>query len=370
MSASSAELLRYQRQMILPEIGVMGQEKLKRGRVLVVGAGGLGCPVLTYLAAAGVGSIKIVDADVVDITNLHRQPLYSESAVGRLKAEEAARVLQKNNSSIKLAGIPLRLEPANVCELLGDVDVVVDGSDNFATKYLLNDACVELNKPLVSASVFCFEGQLSVFNAAFPDGTRGPTYRCLFPEPPPAALVPSCADAGVLGILPGMMGTLQATETLKLILGIGQLLTGRLLILDALSLSFSEITFQRNEILAARTVIDSPSYYRGLSAPCSMKTPIITPKELRQKLQSREEIVMIDVREPAEKAEFDIGGELIPSGTLLLHAHRIPRDQMVVLYCRSGVRSQKGVAELQRECGYTNLVSLEGGMLAWQSEHL
>lgn len=369
----SAKLLplekqRYQRQMILPEVGLAGQQKLKHSRVLVVGAGGLGCPILTYLVAAGVGTIKIADADLVDRTNLHRQPLYGEAAVGRLKVEEATRILKESNPTVDIISLSSRMEAENVREILSDVEIVVDGSDNFATKYLLNDGCVELGKSLVSGSIFCFEGQLSVFNSPLANGNRGPTYRCLFPEPLPVGVVPSCADAGVLGVLPGVIGSLQATETLKLILGIGEILSGRMLVFDALRMAFSEICFERNEEIASHTHIRPASYYHALAVSCSVDAGQISVRELKSRLEQNEELLLIDVREPAEKEEFDLGGELIPSGVLLSQSDRIPRDRPVVLYCRSGVRSKKGVAQLRREHGFSNLLNLEGGILAWQLE--
>ena len=365
---SPAETHRYQRQIILPEIGVAGQEKLKRARVLVVGAGGLGCPVLSYLVCTGVGLIKVADGDSVDLSNLHRQPLFDEGAVGSPKVEVAARLLREKNSKVEIFTIPCRIDAQNVRELLADVDIVVDGSDNFATKYLLNDACVELGKTLVSGSIFCFEGQVSVFNAPLGNGRRGPTYRCLFPEPPVAGLIPSCAEAGVLGVLPGVVGSLQATEVVKLILEIGEVLAGSLLVFDAMKMSFAKYTFDRDEQVVSATKIRPAAYYRALSGDCAEAIKTISVGDLRQMMERREDVQLVDVREPEEKAEFDLGGELIPRGELLAEAQRIPRDRPVVLYCRTGVRSANGVAELEREFGYSNLYNLDGGILAWQRE--
>lgn len=359
---------RYHRQMILSEIGVSGQENLRDARVLVVGAGGLGCPALLYLVAAGVGTIKIADPDVVDITNLHRQPLFGELDIGKPKVDVAARELGERNSRIKIIPLYSRVVCGNVRDLVGDVDIVIDGSDNFETKYLLNDACVELGKPLVSGSVFLFEGHLSVFNAQVGDRSFGPTYRCLFPEPPSANLIPSCAEAGVLGVIPGVIGTLQASEAIKVILGVGETLVGRVLVFDALSMSFSTFTFQRRKEVACQTKIQEPTYYEKLSASCGLTLKSITPAELKEKLGRKEEVVLIDVRERFEKDEFDIGGELIPSGSLKENVHRIPRDKTVVFYCRSGGRSERGVEELSHEFGFNNLVNLRGGILAWQNE--
>lgn len=364
---SPVELQHYQRQMLLPGIGASGQALLKKARVIVVGAGGLGCPVISYLAAGGIGTLKIVDYDRVERSNLHRQPLYGVESIGRAKSDEARRAAECLNPGIKVQSIERRIEESNVRELLSDIDIVVDGSDNFAAKYLLNDACVELDKPLVSAAIFCFEGQLSVFNAPLTAGGRGPSYRCLYPEPPPAGLVPSCAEAGVLGVLPGIIGSLQALEVLKLILGIGDSLVGRLLIFDALRNSFSEVSFNRNAQMAQDTKIQCAEYYRELSPRCDA-IPSLNAKELRLKLARHEDLVLIDVREPYEKAEFDIGGTLIPLGSLVAQAHLIPRDRPVVIYCKGGARSRQGISQLQRELGYNNLWNLDGGMMAWQRE--
>ncbi len=365
---SLPEMVRYQRQMILPEVGREGQEKLKQAHVLVVGAGGLGCPALTYLVAAGVGTIRIADGDRVDRTNLHRQPLYSEASVGMRKVEEAVRVLRGINPEVHLDAWACRVDAANVREVLSGIEIVVDGSDNFSTKYLLNDACVEMDKVLVSGSVFRFEGQVSVFNADLGGGVRGPTYRCLFPDPPSADLVPSCAEAGVLGVLPGVVGTLQSAEVLKLVLGIGRTLSGRLLLFDSLSMAFSEVSFRRQDALAASTKIQPDSYYLQLTSDCTIEVSQISPAELRRRMARNEDMELIDVREPFEKEEYDIGGQLIPGSLLRINAYRIPRDKTVVLYCRSGARSRKGIAELRREFGFTNLVNLEGGLMAWQVE--
>ncbi len=352
--------------MILPEIGQSGQERLKVSRVLVVGAGGLGCPVLSYLVAAGVGTIIVADSDVVDETNLHRQPLFSESSIGRPKAEEAGLVLREHNSSAEIIPLNHRISWENVRDVCSDVDCIVDGSDNFETKYLLNDACVELGKTLVMGSIFAFEGQVSVFNAPLANNLRGPTYRCLFPEPPPVELVPSCAEAGVLGALAGVVGTLQATECLKLLLEMGKVLSGRMLVFDALSMSFSEITFQRNEMLAANTSIRQEAYYQDLSRSCPAGVIAMEAAELKQLLSANADLMLIDIRDASEKVEGDIGGELIPNDTLLSNVHRIPRDRTVVLYCRSGARCKRAILTLNREFGFTNLRFLEGGIVAWQ----
>ncbi len=359
------ELQRYQRQMILPEVGPAGQQKLESGRVLVVGAGGLGCPVLSYLTAAGVGTILVADEDRVERSNLHRQVLFGESAIGRVKADRAVEILRDLNPSISLRAIPARVSVNNIRDLLAEVDIVVDCTDNFAAKYLLNDACVELDKVLVSGSLFAFEGQLSVFNTPLPSGGRGPTYRCLFPYPPDPRLIPSCAEAGVLGVLPGVIGALQATEVLKILVGIGEVLSGRLLLFEALQLSFREIFFRRNSATVAATSIQSAYYYQRLNPACSADEDIITPLELKRRLDSDEELVLIDVREPSEKQLCDIGGKLIPLGVLCENLEQIPRDKPVVLYCQRGGRSQKGLESLRNGFGFSNVLSLSGGIDQW-----
>ena len=361
-------VLRYQRQMLLPEIGSAGQAKLTAARVMVVGAGGLGCPVLSYLAAAGIGQLGIVDSDLVELSNLHRQPLYPQSSVGKAKALEAARVLSELNPQISIHPFQLRIDAESVRKLLSGFDIIVDGSDNFATRYLLNDACVELGKTLVSGSVFRFEGQVSVFNAILPDGGRGPTYRCLFPEPPPPELVPSCAESGVLGVLPGIIGSLQAAEVLKLALGIGERLVGRLLVFDALSMSFSEVSFKRNEETAGTTKLQPAAYYQNLARTCPTGVKGISACELKRMLNDKSDLTLIDVREAFEKAQSDIGGELIPLAFILAETARIPRDRPVIVYCHSGIRSRHAILALEQDFGFNNLYNLEGGIVAWQKE--
>lgn len=365
VSESSSRSKYYQRQMILPEVGAVGQEKLDRAKIVVVGAGGLGCPALTYLVRAGVGNITIVDSDIVDETNLHRQTLFGVESLGLLKSEAAALILKSSNPHINVVPINERINRHNVCDLLGDSDIVIDGTDNFSTKYLLNDACVKLGKVLVSGSILAFEGYLSVFNAKLTDGNRGPSYRCIFPEPPPPDSVPSCVEAGVLGVLPGVIGTLMAMEALKLVLNLGEILIGRLLVYDALSASFSQISFIRREDCEKYCALRDENYYNGLQRRCSMEVKTISAENLKSRLAKGENLVLIDVREPSEKAEFDIGGELIPSGTALQNAHKIPKDCEVIVYCRVGGRSHYVIDQLQKERGFTNLVNLEGGIMAW-----
>ena len=363
--ASFKHTIRYGRQILLPELGQAGQARLQASRVLVVGAGGLGCPALTYLAAAGLGQLIIADGDKVEESNLHRQPLYRLEDLGQNKAEAAAAALRRINPLVSVLPRPFNLDRSNICTELGQIDAVIDGSDNFAAKYLLNDACVELNKPLVFGAVFRFDGQAAIFNAELEKGGRGPTYRCLFPEPPPPGLVSNCADAGVIGFLPGIIGTIQAAETIKLLAGIGAPLVGRMLLLDALRMEFTEIALQRNDKVAAETRLRPAKYYSAIAGCCASANQFIDPAELTRLLELSQPVKLIDVREPEEKTGFDLGGELIPAGLLEQNLLRIPRDQTVVFYCRSGVRSLSAVQHLTNDFGFSNLRSLRGGLNGW-----
>ncbi|HET7433268.1 MAG TPA: molybdopterin-synthase adenylyltransferase MoeB [Thermoanaerobaculia bacterium] len=344
---------RYSRHLLLPEIGEAGQEKLSRGSVLVIGAGGLGSPVATYLAAAGVGRIGLVDFDRVDITNLHRQILYGTSDVGRPKLEAASERLRDLNDEIEIVTHDARLTSENALEILGGYDVVVDGTDNFATRYLVNDACVLLGKPNVYGSIFRFDGQVSVF-----DQKNGPCYRCLYPDPPPPHLVPSCAEGGVLGVLPGVIGTLQATEAIKLLTGAGETLTGRLLLFDALRMSFRVMKLRKrcDEHAAITHLID----YEEFCSPVTSTE--ITPQQLSQK---KNDVVMIDVREPYEwQAGHIEGATHIPLGELTKRVAEIPKDQEIVMICRSGARSAHAQHFLLQS-GYSRVLNLAGGMQRW-----
>ena len=372
---SDAELRRYARHLILPEVGPEGQEKLKRARVLAVGAGGLGSPLALYLAAAGVGTIGVVDFDVVDESNLQRQVLFGAGDVGRPKADAAARRLADLNPGIRIVPIRERLVASNALEILRDFDIVADGTDNFPTRYLVNDACVLSRKPNVSASIFRFEGQASVFAAP-----GGPCYRCLHPEPPPAGLVASCAEAGVLGVLPGLLGVIQAAEVLKLVLGLGDTLVGRLLLVDVLGMRFREIRLRRNPECAACG--DHPTITRladlddGLCAgpPANGpdivaavfgRVPEVTVEELKQMQDRGQMPALLDVREAHEYALSDLPGAIkIPLGALPRSLDRIPKDRDLVVYCRTGGRSGNAVQFL-RQSGYDKAVNLAGGVNAW-----
>lgn len=347
------ELLRYNRHIMLPEFGLEGQEKLKHARVFVVGAGGLGSPVLLYLAAAGVGKIGIADDDNVDESNLQRQILYGSKDIDLPKALLAKKKLLLMNPHIEVEHYLQRVNKQNILDLISGYDVVVDGSDNFATRYLVNDACVMLKKPLVFGSIFKFEGQVSVFNYK-----GGPTYRCLYPDQPNEDEVPNCSQIGVLGVLPGIVGTLQANEVIKVITGIGDVLSGKLLMFDALAMSFRMISFAP---VPANKNISSLGTYQDASC-ATLPIREIEYSTLKKALDNGESFQLIDVREQAEFDIFNIGGELIPLPELNDNIHRISRTVSVVFICQSGMRSRKAVQSLQEKFGYTQVYSLKGGI--------
>ena len=356
---SAAETTRYSRHLLLPEIGSVGQYKLKAARVLVVGCGGLGCPVLQYLAAAGVGTLGLLDFDTVDDSNLQRQVLYATADVGRPKAVVAAEKLRAQNPFIELRTHQVLLSAANALALFAEYDLVVDCSDNFATRYLVNDACVMLGKPLVFGAIFKFEGQVSVFNYQ-----HGPTYRCLFPAPPALGEAPSCAEIGVLGVLPGLIGTMQATEALKIILEVGEVLSGRLLMVEALSMHFQIIRFRAVVVNQQRTAL-APDYaaFCGEAplAAVSARAPEISAEELKAWQQSGRPLQLLDVREPHEHARRSIGGQLIPLGQLAARLASLQPDVPVVVHCASGVRSQKAALLLLSQ-GFAEVYSLRDGL--------
>src|SRR5258705_8406501 len=367
-----AELLRYSRHLILPDVGVPGQEKLKAARVLLIGAGGLGSPAALYLAAAGVGTLGLVDFDVVDVTNLQRQLLHGSSDVGRTKLDSARDRIREVNPHVDVVTHDTRLTSANALEILQDYDIIVDGTDNFATRYLTNDACVLLGKPNVYGSVFRFEGQASVFST-----TDGPCYRCLFPEPPPPGLVPSCAEGGVLGVLPGMIGTIQATEAIKLALGVGSSLAGRLLLVDALTMEFRTVTLRKDPACPAcgtRTITELIDYdeFCGVADPPADEdldeVAEITPRELAAHLIEGADFDLVDVREPREWdiAHLD-GARLIPLGTLPASLEALDRNRELVVMCRSGQRSAAAVQQLQA-AGFRKVKNLAGGLLRWSDD--
>jgi adenylyltransferase/sulfurtransferase len=366
---SQREMVRYARQFTLPELGAAGQARLKAGRALVIGAGGLGSPALLYLAAAGVGTIGVVDFDVVERSNLHRQVLHGEDSVGVAKTTSAAERLRDLNPDVEVVLHDVRLSSANALELFRAYDVIVDGSDNFPTRYLVNDACVLLGKPNVYGSIFRFEGQASVFYAR-----QGPCYRCLYSEPPPPGLVPSCAEGGVLGVLPGIIGSIQALETIKLIIGAGDSLIGRLVLFDALKLRFRELKLRKDpdcpicgDNPTIRELIDYEAFC-GIGAAPAYQGPEVVVEELKQELDEKgDELVLIDVREPHEWdiAHLD-GARLIPLGQLPDRLGELDGHAEIVTYCHKGSRSMKAL-EILRGAGFGRVRSLAGGVDAWAS---
>jgi len=376
------EISRYSRHLILPEVGMEGQQKLKAAKVLLVGTGGLGAPMALYLAAAGVGTLGLVDFDVVDASNLHRQVIHSTPDVGRPKLDSAADKLNALNPDIKVVKHNTMLTSANAMEILKDYDIVADGTDNFQTRYLVNDACVLSGKINVYASIFRFEGQASVFGA--PDG---PCYRCLYPEPPPPGLVPSCAEGGVLGVLPGLLGIVQATEVIKLILNVkeagkGEPLIGRLLLVDALGMRFRELKLRKNPDCPVcgthPTVTELIDYdqFCGITPPAKETTqvanvqngvPQIGPEELNRRRTAGEDVFVLDVREPHEYQIANIGGYLIPLNDLPKRVSELDSEKNIVVQCKSGGRSQRAAEFLQQQ-GFKHIENLAGGITAWSDK--
>ncbi len=375
VALTAGDLSRYSRQLLLPEVNAEGQRRIKAARILCIGAGGLGSPASLYLAAAGIGTLGLVDADRVDASNLQRQILYASGDVGKLKVEKARSRLQELNADVEIVSHNARLTSANATEIIAPYDVVIDGSDNFPTRYLSNDVCVFARKPNIYGSVFRFEGQASVFAPHL----GGPCYRCLFPEPPPPGAAPSCAEAGVLGVLPGIIGLIQATEALKLIVGAGETLAGRLLHFDALKMKFREFNLRRDP--ACPVCGDAPSIFEPIdyeqfcagppaadwfAAPDGL--PSISARELKQKMDGGEALVLVDVR---ERYEYEIaridGARLIPLGELESQMNELPHNGILVCQCHSGVRSEHA-ARLLQEAGFENVYNLEGGIDAWSIE--
>jgi adenylyltransferase/sulfurtransferase len=368
------ELNRYSRHLLLPEVGMEGQQRLKAARVLCIGTGGLGSPLALYLAAAGVGTLGMVDFDIVDASNLQRQIIHFTSDIGRSKLDSAAEKLLALNPALHVVKHETRLTNANALDILKDYDVVADGTDNFPTRYLVNDACVLLGIPNVYGSIFRFEGQASVFATK-----DGPCYRCLYPEPPPPGLVPSCAEGGVLGILPGLLGIIQATEALKLILGKGESLIGRLLLVDALAMRFRELKLRKNPdcpICGTHPTITALIDYEqfcGIVPETKQENPVkngipqMSVKELKQRLDAGDDLLVLDVREPFEYQIANIGATLIPQGEVPQRIAEIDPAREIVVHCRSGSRSQR-IAEFLASSGYTRVSNLAGGIRAWADE--
>ena len=368
---SKDEILRYSRHLIMPEVGMEGQLKLKQSRVLLIGTGGLGAPLGLYLAAAGVGHLGLVDFDVVDFTNLQRQVTFGTADVGRRKVEAARERLSNLNPAIDIIVHETMLTSSNALELFRDYDIIVDGTDNFPTRYLVNDACVLSKKINVYGSIFRFEGQATVFG--YPGG---PCYRCLYPEPPPTGLVPSCAEGGVLGVLPGIVGSIQAMETIKLILGSGESLVGRLLLFDALRMRFRELKLRKNkdcpvcgEHPTVTTLIDYQEFcgIRGQEAAPKVSVPEITPKELKTRLDRGDDLFILDVREPHEYQICNLQGYLIPLGDLPRRVNELDSSREIVAHCRSGKRSAEAV-DFLRQAGFRKIWNLKGGILAWSDD--
>lgn len=368
------DMQRYSRHLILPEVGVEGQQKLKAARVLCIGTGGLGAPLAFYLAAAGVGTLGLVDFDVVDVSNLQRQIIHSTRDVGRPKLDSAEEKLHALNPEMKIVKYETRLTSANALEIFADFDIVADGTDNFPTRYLVNDACVLTGKPNAYGSIFRFEGQASVFAAE-----NGPCYRCLYPEPPPPGLVPSCAEGGVLGILPGLVGIIQATEVIKLILGKGEPLIGRLLLVDALGMRFRELKLRKNPECpvcgvnpTVKELIDYEQFC-GIQPPAKESAtmqngiPQIGPEELKRRKDAGEDVFVLDVREPHEFQIANMNGYLIPLNDLPQRVGELDRDRNIVVHCKMGGRSQKA-AEFLQQAGFRRVENLAGGITAWSDK--
>jgi adenylyltransferase/sulfurtransferase len=368
------DLSRYSRHILLPEVGVEGQRKLKAARVLCVGTGGLGSPLALYLAAAGIGTLGLVDFDTVDASNLQRQIIHSTRDIGRKKLDSAEEKLKALNPALNVVKHDTMLSSANALEIIASYDIVADGTDNFPTRYLVNDACVLLGKPNVYGSIFRFEGQASVFATA-----DGPCYRCLYSEPPPPGLVPSCAEGGVLGVLPGLIGVIQATEVLKLILGKGDSLAGRLLLVDALNMRFRELKLRRNPDCpvcgtnpTVTKLIDYQQFCGILPEKPEEKKvmngiPQVSVRELKTRLDNGDDLLILDVREPFEYEIANIGGKLIPLNDVPARLAEIDREREIVVQCKSGGRSQRA-AEFLKQSGYPRVANLAGGILAWADQ--
>jgi sulfur-carrier protein adenylyltransferase/sulfurtransferase len=369
---SNEEIARYSRHLIMPEVALDGQKKLKAAKVLTIGAGGLGAPLAMYLAAAGVGTIGIVDFDVVDESNLQRQIIHGTKDVGKKKMQSAKETIEDINPNVNVIEFEEALSSENALDIFEDFDIIVDGTDNFPTRYLVNDACVLLGKPNVYGSIFRFEGQASVFWAE-----HGPCYRCLYPEPPPPGLVPSCAEGGVLGILPGAIGVVQATETVKLILGAGESLVGRLLLYDALGMNFRQMKLRKDpncpvcgENPTVTELIDYEAFCGIPQAAAAEKengVPEITVSELKQKMENGKGTYVLDVREPHEYEVANIGVPLIPLGELPNRLSELNQDDEIAVHCKTGGRSAKAVKILQ-DAGFENVYNVKGGITAWSEE--
>lgn len=361
MIFTKQELSRYARHFVLPNFGMAAQEKLKNARVLVVGAGGLGCPILMYLAAAGVGHIGIIDGDVVDDSNLQRQVLYTTKDIGKSKAKTALRKILAMNPFIKVKAYPVLLTKENALRIIADYDIVADGTDNFPTRYLVNDACVILNKINVYASIFQYEGQVSVFNYLLDSGERSPNYRDVFPMPPPPGLVPDCAEGGVLGVLPGIIGSMQANEVIKVITRNEEVLHSKLFMFDALSATSRLLRISKNEKLLTINELIDYEVFCDVQKNEENSVKEISAAAFQKMLSDKKDFQLIDVREPFEYEIRNLGGELIPLGIILENVGKISKTKTVVLHCKSGSRSKKAIEQLEK-LGFNNLYNLTGGI--------
>lgn len=360
------ELKRYNRHLVLAGIGIRGQEKLKNAKILIIGVGGLGCPVLQYLAAAGVGQLGIVDHDVVELSNLQRQIIFTTEHIGKSKVIAAQVHLEKLNPDIKINAHLLQLTTENALEIIDTYDIIVDCSDNLPTRYLVNDSCVILKKTLVYGAIYKFEGQVAVFNASIANKRSG-HYRDLYPTPPTSEMAPNCNDTGVVGVLPGIIGTLQANEVIKLICNIGEVLTEKLFLFDLLSMSSSIIKFSA----ANKPITTLINYEKFCNIDSSIKNSTmkeVTVQELKNMIDQNEDYQLIDVREPHEVDIADMGGELIPMGEVMENVDKFSKDKKVIVHCRSGARSGNVIKALEQQHGFDNLYNLKGGILAWADE--
>jgi molybdopterin/thiamine biosynthesis adenylyltransferase/rhodanese-related sulfurtransferase len=361
---SREELIHYSRHLLLADLGLEGQKRLKKASVLVVGAGGLGCPVLQYLSAAGVGHIGIADFDEVALSNLQRQVLFNVDDIGKSKAHIAAQRLSRLNPHIRFSIINQRIAAENATSILQPFDVICDCSDNFPTRYLLNDACVLLGRPNVYGAIHRFEGQITVFNQQHSDGNRGPQYRDIFPQPPSPEMAPNCAESGVLGVLPGIIGSLQASETIKIITGIGETLSGRLFVFDALTFETRTIKIKKNPLVAPTAILKDYEGFCEVDSAQALWEHTISAHQLKSLMDSGEPFRLIDVREPFEYEIANLGGLLIPMGELEERINEVPTNEKLVVMCKSGVRSAKA-CHLMHQMGWRNIFNLEGGILGW-----
>ena len=361
-------MARYARHLAIPEFGKVAQEKLKAASVLVIGSGGLGSPLLLYLAAAGVGNIGIVDFDVVDESNLQRQVLFTVADIGQSKAVTARKKLLALNPHINIQVYNTAFTKENAFAIAEDYDIIADGTDNFPTRYLTNDVCVLMGKVNVYASIFRFEGQVSVFNYLYENGERGPNYRDLFPSPPPPGMVPSCAEGGVLGVLPGIIGSLQASEVIKIITGVGTPLAGRLFLFDAASFTTRTLKVRKNPTIKITELIDYDQFCGIVPKKETNMIKEITVQDLQNWQSSQKDFQLIDVREEYEHDIVNLKGTLIPLNTILEQYNQIDKEKPVIIHCRSGARSANAIQVLQQQFGFENLYNLKGGILAWAKE--